>query len=61
MTMNYAIVENGIVINVTIWDGEAPWQPPEGCDLVPLQNGAGIGWGYVDGSFVAPEIPEAVE
>jgi hypothetical protein len=26
-----------------------------------LQDGAGIGWGYVDGSFVAPEIPEAVE
>jgi hypothetical protein len=28
---------------------------------VELPEGVGIGWTYVDGDFVAPEIPEAVE
>lgn len=30
----YAVVENGIVINVVLWDGTTTWQPPEGATLV---------------------------
>lgn len=30
----FAVVENGIVVNVVLWDGETDWQPPEGANLV---------------------------
>ena len=59
--MNYAIVKNGLVINVIVLDDQASWEPPASCELVELQDCAGIGWGYVNGSFVAPETPESVE
>lgn len=59
--MDYAIVKNGLVINVIVLGEQTSWEPPDGCELVELQDCAGIGWGYVNGSYVAPEIPEAVE
>lgn len=59
--MDYAIVKNGLVINVIVLGEQTSWEPPDGCELVELQDGVGIDWGYVNGSFVAPEIPEAVE
>jgi hypothetical protein len=59
--MDYAIVKNGLVINVIVLGEQTSREPPEGCELVELQDGAGIGWGYADGSYVAPEIPEGVE
>jgi hypothetical protein len=49
----YAIVEDGVVTNVVVWDGETPYNPDgelialEGVDPQP-----GIGWDYVDGNFV---------
>jgi hypothetical protein len=30
----YVIDEEGKVINVVVWDGEANWQPPKGCKVV---------------------------
>lgn len=60
--MDYALIDDtGLVVNVVIWDGESTWQPPEDQQLVELPAGVGIGWTYVDGNFVAPEMPEAVE
>ena len=56
--MDCAIVENGLVINVTVWNGDPTWQPPDGCDMIPLTPGAGIGWGYVNGEFTPPPQPE---
>ena len=52
--MIYAIVNSeNLVVNTIIWDGVTLWQPPEGCQAVPLTEG-GIGWSYVDGQFVSP-------
>lgn len=52
--MDYAIVDQtGLVVNVTVWDGETPWQPPEGHFAIPLLEG-GIGWTFADGKFVPP-------
>lgn len=32
--MRYAIIENGIVVNVVEWDGgQSSWSPPEGTEL----------------------------
>lgn len=60
--MNYAIIDTStnLVVNVIIWDGNPPWQPPTDTIAVPLSDGAGIGWSYVDGVFNPPE-PAAVD
>lgn len=55
--MNYAVInsETNIVENVIVWDGQTPWTPPVGYYVEPVgDSGAGIGWSYVDGQFVAP-------
>lgn len=53
--MNYAIISSsGIVINVVIWNGKPPWRPPIGTTAIPLADGAGIGWSYVNGAFIPP-------
>ena len=56
----YAHIVDGKVVNVSIWDGEAPYTPDE--ELVEILEGttAGIGWDYIHGEFVdnrpVPEI-----
>ena len=52
--MNYAVIENGIVINVIVWDGVDPFQLPEGQTLQPIGDSeAWIGWKY-NTTFEAP-------
>lgn len=43
--MRYAIVHDGTVENVVLWDGEADWTAPEGCDLVALSDDQRVGAG----------------
>ncbi len=53
---NYAQVQNGIVINVCVWDGVTPFDPGDSITLIliPADSPAWIGWGYtVDGEFTA--------
>lgn len=60
--MNYAIIKNGLVVNAIVWDGETPCETDG--QKVALPDGAGIGWTYSDGQFIAPPepvIPEPVE
>lgn len=55
----YAIIENGSVTNVAIWDGETDWTPDgELIDLSELPQGAGIGWQLIDNEWVAPIIEQ---
>jgi hypothetical protein len=50
-----AVVKDGIVINLALWDGLEPWAP-EGCDLVDTEGKhCDIGFYLVDGEFYAPE------
>lgn len=36
---NYAVVDDGTVVNIVVWDGdETAWQPPEGCQAVELSE-----------------------
>lgn len=57
----YALVENGIVINVVMWDGNTEaWQPPQGVDTVEVTEQTGpayIGFPYAGGRFEAPPSP----
>lgn len=57
---NYAVVENGSVINVVVWDGQSEWTPAAGVAISANEN-VGIGWSYSDGAFTAPVIPESVK
>lgn len=52
---NYAVVENGVVINVVRWDGESAWTPPTGATAVIVPDGVvtGIGALYSNGTFGA--------
>ena len=49
MDNRYAIIENGIVVNVIIAD--ADYVAQNGLIACPT---AGPGWGYMDGIFTAP-------
>jgi hypothetical protein len=48
----YAHIVNGVVVNVSLWDGESTWTPAEEVVEIPEGVYAGIGWDYVDGEFV---------
>jgi len=54
--MRHAVIIDGVVVNIVLWDGECAWPAPEGallveCDALPVQIGAD----YVEGEFVLPE------
>lgn len=55
----YAIVKDGVVINMVVWDGKTEWEPEEG-EAIKADNFAGIGWLYDGKKFTAPE-PTAEE
>ena len=49
----YAIVEGNVVTNIVLWDGAEKWEPAQGV-AHPAPPEAGIGWGFIDGGFIAP-------
>lgn len=55
--MNYALIKNGVIENVVVWDGEADIFP----DYIAVSIdgvGAGIGWSYDGKVFTPPPAPE---
>jgi hypothetical protein len=55
---HYAIIENGAIVSVIIWDGVAPYAPPAGATLTPLsQLPAGVGAGWTQGASGAWAAP----
>ena len=57
--MNYAIVDNGTVTNLVVWDGETEWAPPAGSELVPAgDTGVGVGWLWDGSTFTQQETIE---
>lgn len=58
MEQNYAVIENGVVTNVIVWDGATELHLPEGQTLQPIgDSGAWIGWKY--NSKTAFEAPSS--
>ena len=57
----YAHIVDGKVVNVSVWDGVAPYNPVEELVEIPEGTTAGIDWDYIDGEFVdnrpVPELP----
>ena len=61
MNASYAVIENGMVVNVIAWDGEAEFTVPDNHQLInisDISDQPGIGWVYSDGVFTAPPTPE---
>lgn len=54
----YAVIRDGTVVNVILWDGKTEYDPGTGVELLPLPAGVGIGWTYVKGEFSAPDVIE---
>jgi len=48
----FAHIVDGVVTNVSVWDGESDWTPSEEVVEIPEGVTAGIDWDYVDGEFV---------
>jgi hypothetical protein len=55
----YAIILNGVVSNVILWDGIATYVPPGGSTVLKLAEGQAVGPGFsYDGTaFTAPPEP----
>jgi len=55
----YAHVENGVVINISKWNGVSTYDPGNGVTMVLADENTRIGGTY-DGSFhfVVPPVPE---
>lgn len=56
----YALIRDGVVVQVVKWDGSDRWTPPEDVEMVVVDDGFGFGAGdlYIDGQFYRPVTPE---
>ena len=54
--MNYAVIENGVVNNIAVWDGESAWQPTNAL-VIPVSDNVRIGWFYDKGKLSSPTQP----
>lgn len=54
----YALVENGIVINTIVWDGESEWSPGDGVITILLNDSdaVSIGDSYDGSKFIPRDI-----
>jgi hypothetical protein len=54
---NYAMVENGVVVNIIVWDGVTPYNPGPQYTLVIVPDGVFCAIGYLwdaTSGFTAP-------
>lgn len=56
--MRFAIVDNHVVVNVILWDGEEQYEPPEGTFLCEVPDEVSVGWTCVDGVLYPPPPAE---
>ena len=53
--MRYAIIKDGIVVNVIEWDGEAKFSVPKGHKMIQATKDTAIGGSYVNSKFKLPK------
>ena len=56
MEKTYAVIQEGKVVNVVIWDGESDWS--DSANAVEITDSAGIGWDYANGKFTDNRPPK---
>lgn len=57
MLNRYAVVENGQVTNVALWDGVSEWGESNLAILLPADSPVGTGYTYDGTTFTAPPSP----
>lgn len=58
----YAIIKDGVVDNIVLWDGKTPYDPGKGCVLVDLAGLDAVGIGDTfDGKTFTPGNPEPAD
>lgn len=56
----YAIIKNGVVENLILWDGNTKnWQPPTGTTAVPVSSGTFVTIGSLYNGTVFSDPPAA--
>ena len=56
--IRYAMIKNGKVENISLWDGDVTkWSPPEDMLVIPAPDHIGVGWLH-DGDWHEPIIEE---
>jgi hypothetical protein len=56
----YAHILDGKVVNVIIWNGQAPYTPDKELVEIPQGTNAGIDWDYTNGKFVDNRPPSVL-
>lgn len=56
MSDTYAVVNEGLVVNIIIWDGKGDLEVDG--ELVEVVRQGGIGWTYNGSEFIPPMLPE---
>ena len=55
MVQRWAMIENGVVVNVCSWDGDITrWQPPVGVIMILAPDNVGMAWRYDNGEWLPP-------
>ena len=60
MVSKYAVIEDGIVVNLIVWDGKNALSPDLGEPVVASDN-ISIGWRYDGSDFSSPPEPEKTQ
>jgi hypothetical protein len=51
----WAMIQDGTVINVCLWDGlESTWTPPDGVEMQPAPDYVAIGWRWDGAEWLEP-------
>lgn len=58
--MHYAVVDNGVVRTIAVWDGKTEWDPSPGV-AIKVTGTVGIGWTYDGKTFSPPPLPPVDE
>lgn len=60
MAKRIAIIKNGVVENVAVWDGKSPWTPQAFDKLVDVTSLShiGVGWSHDGNQFTTPPAPK---
>jgi hypothetical protein len=52
----WAIVQGGKVVNIVVWDGVAPWTPPDGTAAVSVSDDEWVDIGAVYDPIAIPRF-----
>lgn len=55
--MRYAVIQNAVVVDVVLWDGETEYVTADTLVLCP--DDVAIGWTYLAGEWAPPSTPVA--